>query len=1178
MTATPELVTDLKRQVLLLEDDLRQRVESQPDVLARWKDEHARATRAERTASSWVEWRDDRVTQVAVAWVLTTVFIRFCEDNALISPVWIAGPPNRRQEALDAQNAYFRANPTHTDRDWLMRAIDHLASTPATSTLVEQHSMLWKISPSGRAATSLLAFWRNRSADGSLMHDLADPELSTRFLGDLYQDLSEFAKKTYALLQTPEFVEEFILDQTLEPALAERPLEGFRLIDPACGSGHFLLGAFRRLLVRWEKQAPALEPRSRIQEALDTINGVDLNPFAVAITRFRLVLASLQALGETSLERAPAFTYHVETGDSLLHWHDQLDLHYGDLDVAGFAYSTEDRTALAGILRPGRYDVVVANPPYITVKDKGLNKKYRSLYKSSKGKYALTVPFMERIFQLARPKRGDQPAGWTGQITSNSFMKREFGTDLVEGFLPGKDLFRVIDSEGAWIPGHNTDGTPTVILVARNQSPTSDTVRVVLGRDRRETRLLAPEGRGPLWASILEHVTDPGFENEWISVVDMDRRRLAAHPWSLAGGGADQLIAQIERKSSFRLRSRIGKRVGFASFPGSDDSFFTTQSELRRSSVPEEFSRKVITGDVVRDWQLREGGWAFAPYDAEANLIELDSDAPWARRLWPLRTTLNGITGFDGETQLDAGKEWWGWYRWVADRYRTPLSIVFAEVATHNHFVLERGGRVFKQTAPVIKLREGATENDHLKLLGLLNTSTVCFWLKQVCKPKGGAADIPWLRTYQFNGTNVENIPLVVVPPDAAQRLDELASQLGRRSPAGICEAGIPTEESLAQAEEESASLLAQMIAVQEELDWEAYRLYGIIEGDLTYHGDDLPQVGLGERAFEIALARGMAAGDETTAWFARHGSTPVTELPSHWPASYGELVNRRISAITSDRYLALLEKPECKRRWEVKAWDERRDAALRDWLLNRLEDRSYWFDRQGRPTPQSVGQLADRAARDTELTFVLSLWERRPDVPVLQSLVRLLADEAVPYLAAHRLKDSGLRIRKDWETAWALQRREDAGEKVGVIPVPKQYSNTDFRKVSYWQARGKLDVPKERFILYPEAGRSTDPTPLLGWAGWDHAQQALALSTVIGAREAEGASDDVLTPLVAGLAELQPWVEQWHSEIDPAYGVSLAVFCAEQLAVRARQVGQSLDQLHQWRPPTRARGRRARS
>ena len=218
------------------------------------------------------------------------------------------------------------------------------------------------------------------------------------------------------------------------------------------------------------------------------------------------------------------------------------------------------------------------------------------------------------------------------------------------------------------------------------------------------------------------------------------------------------------------------------------------------------------------------------------------------------------------------------------------------------------------------------------------------------------------------------------------------------------------------------------------------------------------------------------------------------------------------------------------------------------------------------------------RVSLDASLLAVLALWEGRPDVPVVQSLTRLLLEEAVPYLAAYRLKDTGLRKREAWEETWELQRREDRGERVGTLPSPPKYTNADFLKPWYWQARGKLDVPKERFILYPGAGRPTDPTLFLGWAGWDHAQQALALGTVIGAREAEGAGDEVLIPLIAGLAELQPWVDQWHSEIDPSYGVSLAAFCAEQLAQRARQVGCSIDQLRQWRPPAPTRGRRPRS
>ena len=71
------------------------------------------------------------------------------------------------------------------------------------------------------------------------------------------------------------------------------------MIDPTCGSGHFLLGAFERLLDRWHKQAPGLDERERVQAALDAVHGVDLNPFAVAIARFRLTVAALQACGLT---------------------------------------------------------------------------------------------------------------------------------------------------------------------------------------------------------------------------------------------------------------------------------------------------------------------------------------------------------------------------------------------------------------------------------------------------------------------------------------------------------------------------------------------------------------------------------------------------------------------------------------------------------------------------------------------------------------------------------------------------------------------------------------------------------------------------------------------------------------------------------------------------------------
>ena len=1170
MAAGSGLVAELQKQVLLLEDDLRERVEADAEVRAAWQAEYAEALGRGRTAAAWQPWRDDRITQAAVGWVLTTVFLRFAEDNALVQPVWISGPEARRQEALDAELAFYRERSRAgdvTSREWLLAAVAHLRALPATAALVDAHAALHLVAPSGDAVAALLAFWRARGDDGRLVHDLADPTLSTRFLGDLYQDLSQHAKDTYALLQTPEFVEKFILDRTLEPALRERPLDGFRMIDPACGSGHFLLGAFARLLDRWDRAAPALEVQARVQLALNAVHGVDLNPFAVAIARFRLTLAALQASGLVSLEDAPAFHFHLAVGDSLLHGDPQLTLDGLDADagLSGFTYATEDLALLREILQPARYDVVVGNPPYISVKDSGLRDAYRKRYpKVCSGKYVLTVPFMARFFDLAKRAGEGRPAGWTGQITSNSFMKREFGAKLIEGFLARQDLRLVADTSGAYIPGH---GTPTVIIVGRAQAPVGDSVRAVLGV-RGEPGRPAEAAKGLVWRSIVEHVDEPGWDDGWVTVADLPRRALATHPWSLSGGGAVQLLADIGAAGT-RPLSRVTSEVGIMAVIGEEEAF-----ELRPGSM--EPAMPVVAGEQVRDLVMTASA-RFWPYDAK---LQVRGEALSSRSMWPFRRVVEGYVMF-GKTRSERGLAWLEYGMLATSKLRTPLSLAYAEIATHNHFVLDRGGKVFKQTAPVIKLPEGATEDQHLELLGVLNSSVTCFWLRQVCQSKAsaftpsGMMDQPWSWNFAFNGSNVADFPLPsTLPVDRGRLLDELAQQLARATPRAVAAAGAPTAEAMAAARQTYELVRSQMIAAQEELDWEVYGLYGLLtDGTTELTTNEPPPLALGERAFEIALARKVVAGEETTAWFARHGSMPITLLPGHWPTAYRGLVQRRLDVIEADVGIRLLEKPEHKRRWASVPWDKQQTAALRDWLLDRLEDKALWFDSRGRPAPQSVAQLADVIGRDAELAAVLTLWEGQRDVPVTASLVRLLAEEAVPYLAAYRYKDSGLRKRESWEVTWALQRREDAGEQVGPVAVPPKYVQADFRTVAYWKARGKLDVPKERFVLYPAAGRETDPTPLLGWAGWDHAQQALALNRVIADREADGWEDERLVPLIAGLAELQPWVEQWHAGLD-ASGVDLAAFLREELVTRASQVAWTVEQLGQWPPPPTGHGR----
>jgi hypothetical protein len=185
-------------------------------------------------------------------------------------------------------------------------------------------------------------------------------------------------------------------------------------------------------------------------------------------------------------------------------------------------------------------------------------------------------------------------------------------------------------------------------------------------------------------------------------------------------------------------------------------------------------------------------------------------------------------------------RPWYEHLEHYTDKLRWPLSIAFAFVATHNHFVFDRGGKVFKQSAPVIMLLAGDTEDEHLCLIGLLNCSTACFWMKQAFQTKGssgigrGIFDERWEQFFEHTGTGIGVFPVL-----------------------------------------ESRC-----------------------------------------KTLEIVMARQMAAGELQTSWFDRHGSTSITEIPGHWPESYRALVQRRLDAIRDDPNIALIERPEYKRRW----------------------------------------------------------------------------------------------------------------------------------------------------------------------------------------------------------------------------------------------------------------------
>jgi len=201
MIDAARLLTDLKRLRRGLDADLRQAHvggAGRAAVEAEWR----AAKEARRTAETFETFFDVALDQASVHWVLACVFLRFLEDNGLVERPVLGGPGERLDLARERHAAYFRQHPHDSDLDYLIDALAEAAWLPGLSVLFEPaHNPLFRLPVSGDGAIALLEFFQAVVPEtGAPAHDFTDPNWDTRFLGDLYQDLSEEARKRFALL------------------------------------------------------------------------------------------------------------------------------------------------------------------------------------------------------------------------------------------------------------------------------------------------------------------------------------------------------------------------------------------------------------------------------------------------------------------------------------------------------------------------------------------------------------------------------------------------------------------------------------------------------------------------------------------------------------------------------------------------------------------------------------------------------------------------------------------------------------------------------------------------------------------------------------------------------------------------------------------------------------------
>ena len=94
-----------------------------------------------------------------------------------------------------------------------------------------------------------------------------------------------------------------------------------------------------------------------------------------------------------------------------------------------------------------------------------------------------------------------------------------------------------------------------------------------------------------------------------------------------------------------------------------------------------------------------------------------------------------------------------------------------------------------------------------------------------------------------------------------------------------------------------------------------------------------------------------------------------------------------------------------------------------------------------------------------------------------------------------------------------------------------------------------------------------SDTSTVFGWAGWNHLERAQALASQFSTRRSDGAEPADLVPLLAGVAELVPWLLQWHNDLDPTFGARMGEFFQGFVDDQARALGLTPEDLRIWTP-----------
>jgi adenine-specific DNA-methyltransferase len=316
-------------------------------------------------------------------------------------------------------------------------------------------------------------------------------------------------RKAGGVYYTPQYIVDYIVQQTVGKKIEELEkqfgspkasptggglvgaIKDLKIVDPACGSGSFLIGAFQFLLnyhhqyykpefvrltaiassteYNTKQRNDAIKERSKLpltpdgaltttlkkQILLNNIYGVDIDTQAVEVTKLSLLLKCMEGETQSSInaemrfgERVlPTLDSNIKSGNSLI----DLDFYDGEFDfepgaekkIKPFSW----QKSFPQVFKDGGFDVVIGNPPYVRIQSLNETSEeslfyFKNKYRTSQdGNYDLYILFVEKGFLILKEK------GLLGFILPNKFFNTDYGKGLRNFMTENKSLVEIVDFE-----------------------------------------------------------------------------------------------------------------------------------------------------------------------------------------------------------------------------------------------------------------------------------------------------------------------------------------------------------------------------------------------------------------------------------------------------------------------------------------------------------------------------------------------------------------------------------------------------------------------------------------------------------------------------------------------------------------------------------------------------------